>query len=242
MWRSSEYLERYLISLHLTVIAKFCLRINLQQYPAMVLQVAGWNMCGAAYSGSASMGGMYRRGRQMPSLVASIPFALLIVGTVSLGFSCAARWVLIVFGTLYVHWVNVYTTQSCCSLNQNTVVMILISLLSASWHHNWVFLLHLEMSQKLRTLILCKSLPEFLSRLLNSCLHQLLGIDEVSGEWLQLLSAIHDEGDGLILREWHSQSYDCTHSFCVWFDSLELFLWSSLCYLKLYKHILVELT
>ncbi|CAK9234097.1 unnamed protein product [Sphagnum troendelagicum] len=42
------------------------------------------------YSGSASMGGMYRRGRQMPSLVASIPFALLIVGTVSLGFSCAA--------------------------------------------------------------------------------------------------------------------------------------------------------
>jgi len=45
----------------------------------------------AAYSGSASMGGMYRRGRQMPSLVASIPFALLIFGTVSLGFSCAAR-------------------------------------------------------------------------------------------------------------------------------------------------------
>ncbi|CAM6033988.1 unnamed protein product [Sphagnum compactum] len=42
------------------------------------------------YSGSASMGVMYRRGRQMPSLVASIPFALLIVGTVSLGFSCAA--------------------------------------------------------------------------------------------------------------------------------------------------------
>ncbi|KAH9554553.1 hypothetical protein CY35_08G069400 [Sphagnum magellanicum] len=44
----------------------------------------------SAYSGSASMGGMYRRGRQMPSLVASIPFALLIFGTVSLGFSCAA--------------------------------------------------------------------------------------------------------------------------------------------------------
>ncbi len=138
-------------------------------------------MCGAAYSGSASMGGMYRRGRQMPSLVASIPFALLIVGTVSLGFSCAARWVLIVFGTLCVHWVNVYTTQSSCSLNQNTVVMTLIILLPASWHHNWVFLLHLEMSQKLRTLILCKSLPEFLSRLVNSCLHQLLGVDEVSG-------------------------------------------------------------
>jgi hypothetical protein len=36
----------------------------------------------------------------------------------------------------------------------------------------------------------------------------LLGADEVSGEWWQLVTGIDDEADGLVLCEWHPQSYD----------------------------------
>jgi deoxycytidylate deaminase len=49
-------------------------------------------------------------------------------------------------------------------------------------------------------------------------MHQLLGADEVSGELWQLVNAIHDESDGLILCEWHSYSYYCTFFSCYfWF-------------------------
>jgi len=49
-------------------------------------------------------------------------------------------------------------------------------------------------------------------------LHPLLGVDKVSAESWQLVNTIHDEGDGLIICEWHSQGYDCTSSCCVCLD------------------------
>jgi hypothetical protein len=75
-------------------------------------------------------------------------------------------------------------------------------------------------------------------------MHQLLGADEVSGELWQLVNAIHDESDGLILCEWHSLGYGCTQS-CVSFGFagsdrmivFKLLLWSFLCNLiNLWRH------
>ncbi len=45
----------------------------------------------------------------------------------------------------------------------------------------------------------------------NLLIHSLLVADEISRESLQLITAIHDEGDGLTLCEWLSQGYGCTH-------------------------------
>ncbi len=45
------------------------------------------------------------------------------------------------------------------------------------------------------------SLPEILGRLSSSYLHPLPGVDEVTVESWQLVTAIHCEGDGLILYE-----------------------------------------
>jgi hypothetical protein len=67
-------------------------------------------------------------------------------------------------------------------------------------------------------------------------MHWLLGADEVSGESWQLVNAVHDESDGLILCEWHSLGYGCTQS-CVSFGFagsdrmivFKLLLWSFLC-------------
>jgi hypothetical protein len=44
----------------------------------------------------------------------------------------------------------------------------------------------------------------------NLPMHSLLVADEVSRESLQLMTAIHDECDGLTLCEWLSQGYGCT--------------------------------
>jgi hypothetical protein len=58
-----------------------------------------------------------------------------------------------------------------------------------------------ERQQKLRTQIVYNGLPKFLGRLLYAYLHPLLGADELSGWSWQLVTAIHDEGDGLTLCE-----------------------------------------
>jgi hypothetical protein len=50
---------------------------------------------------------------------------------------------------------------------------------------------------------------------LYTYLHPPLEADEMCGELCQLVAAIHDEGDGLVLYECHSQGYDSTHSCCV---------------------------
>jgi hypothetical protein len=50
---------------------------------------------------------------------------------------------------------------------------------------------------------------------LYTYLHPPLEADEMCGESCQLVAAIHDEGDGLVLYECHSQGYDSTHSCCV---------------------------
>jgi hypothetical protein len=79
-------------------------------------------------------------------------------------------------------------------------------------------------------------LPEILGGLLWTYMHRLLGADEVSGESWQLVNAIHDESDGLILCEWHSLGYGCTQS-CVSFGFsgsermifFKLLLWSFPC-------------
>ncbi len=44
--------------------------------------------------------------------------------------------------------------------------------------------------------------------MLNTFLHPLVGADEVSRDSLQIVTAIYDEGDGLVLCGWHSQGYD----------------------------------
>jgi hypothetical protein len=49
--------------------------------------------------------------------------------------------------------------------------------------------------------------------------------DEVRGEWWQLITAIHPEGDGLILYEGHSQGSDHICSFMLVLVWLELTQW-----------------
>jgi len=44
-------------------------------------------------------------------------------------------------------------------------------------------------------------LSKFLGRLLYAYLHPLLGADELGGQSWQLVTAVHDEGDGLSLCE-----------------------------------------
>jgi hypothetical protein len=58
-----------------------------------------------------------------------------------------------------------------------------------------------EMQQYLRTRNLYHFLPEILGRLSSSYLHPLPGVNEVTVESWQLVTAIHCEGDGLILYE-----------------------------------------
>ncbi len=50
-------------------------------------------------------------------------------------------------------------------------------------------------------------LLKVLSRSLH--IHTKLARAKVSGEWWQLVTLAHDEGDRLTLCEWHSQVYDC---------------------------------
>ncbi len=81
----------------------------------------------------------------------------------------------------------------------------------ASQRHIQVFPLLPERQQKVRTQIVYNGLPKFLGRLLYAYLHLLLGADELSGSSWQLITAVHDEGDGLSLCEQLSWGYDCTH-------------------------------
>jgi len=67
------------------------------------------------------------------------------------------------------------------------------------------------MWQKLRTEILYDGLPEILGGLLCTYQHLILGVDEVSGYWWQLATAISDQGDGLTIYEQLSQGYNCSH-------------------------------
>jgi hypothetical protein len=56
--------------------------------------------------------------------------------------------------------------------------------------------------------ILCSGFSKILDGLLYSYLHPLSVADEVTGWWWQLITTIHDGGDGLTLCEWLSQDYD----------------------------------
>jgi hypothetical protein len=56
--------------------------------------------------------------------------------------------------------------------------------------------------------ILCSGLSKILDGLLYSYLHPQSVADEVTGWWWQVITAIHDGGDGLTLCEWLSQDYD----------------------------------
>jgi hypothetical protein len=75
---------------------------------------------------------------------------------------------------------------------------------------------------------------------LYTYLHPPLEADEMCGESCQLVAAIHDEGDGLVLYECHSQGYDSTHSCCVCLSLAGLKIkvpftvlcWSFLCKLR----------
>jgi len=68
--------------------------------------------------------------------------------------------------------------------------------------NDWVFPLLPEMSQKLRFEIFVHYMcPNFLADYSCTCLHVLSVADEISEEWRQLVTASHDNSDGLILCE-----------------------------------------
>ncbi len=73
-----------------------------------------------------------------------------------------------------------------------------------SWHHGLVFLLFLEMREKLRMQNFCRVLFKNLFSLLYTYLHPSLGGDKVCGESLECFPATNDEGDDLTLRQQHS--------------------------------------
>jgi hypothetical protein len=67
---------------------------------------------------------------------------------------------------------------------------VAVCLLGASQHHDWVFLLRLEMEQKFRNADLYNVLPRILGPLSYTYLNLLSGVDEVSGQSWQLITAI----------------------------------------------------
>jgi len=67
---------------------------------------------------------------------------------------------------------------------------VAVCLLGASQHHDCVFLLRLEMEQKFRNADLYNVLPRILGPLSYTYLNLLSGVDEVSGQSWQLITAI----------------------------------------------------
>jgi hypothetical protein len=95
-------------------------------------------------------------------------------------------------------------------------------------HHDWLFQLLLENVAKSQYTDFCIICMNFELIIAFTYLQLLSGADEVSGEWWQLITAIHDEGDGLMLCDLHTQGYDCTFVLgtIVPFKAL---LWNFLC-------------
>lgn len=96
--------------------------------------------------------------------------------------------------------------------------------------HEWVYPWFPDMQQKPRKQVVVYLFAESMSRQLYTYiyLHPVSGAG-VSGEWWQLVTVIHDEGDGLELCEWNSQGYDC--------NPINLLFWRFFCNL-VHSHLL----
>ncbi len=119
----------------------------------------------------------------------------------------------VISSKLQQHYAELSQGTSPC-LDPSSVSMN-ITEAKACKHHDWLFQLLLENVAKTQYTDFCIICMNFELIIPYTYLQLLSGADEVSGEWWQLITAIHDEGDGLMLCDLHTQGYDCTCShFC----------------------------
>ncbi len=125
----------------------------------------------------------------------------------------------------------VKNVQACCSLNEDTIDFVnFVCLLIASQHPDWVLLSHLFLRFLFSILFIRAGFPlspvetqpfppqltlnikylGVLSSLPTLVLYALSEADKVSRQEWQLLTAIHDEADVLVLCD-DLQGYDRTH-------------------------------
>ncbi len=106
--------------------------------------------------------------------------------------------------------------QACCSLNVDGIPIFSLAMPLECQLTLWLSLpVTSGNAREAQEVGFCTIVcPRFWAHSYVFYLHPLWGADEGSVGW-QLVTTLPSEGDGLILREWHSWGYDCNCTYCV---------------------------